>query len=197
MRMIQRDLHRQLREQCLATRQRIEDLVRRLDAAQLVQRTEPTGWSAGEVLEHLCVTEGLYDVPLTKVLATARPDAGAPAREWKSSLFGGWLAEALDRPGKMRAPKAFQPGPTPRSGVVEVFLAQELRRIESMDDAASLDWRAVRLGSPALPGFMPKMNLGDVFRIHVVHVRRHAKQIERVVGKLDPSNRQRVFAAGH
>ena len=182
--MIQRDLHKLLREQCLAVRQRIADVVRPLDGAQLVQRTEPTGWSAGEVLEHLCVTEGLYDVPLSKVLATARPDAGAPTREWRSSLFGGWLADMLERPGKMTAPKAFRPGPTPRNGVLEELLAQELHRIKVMDDAASLDWSAVRIGSPALPSFMPKMNLGDCFRVHVVHVNRHAKQIERVVGKL-------------
>ena len=71
-----------------------------------------------------------------------------------------------------------------RNGVVEAFLAQALERVKVMDDAASLDWRALRMGSPALPGFMPKMNLGDVFRVHVVHVNRHAKQIERVVGKL-------------
>ena len=184
MRMIQRDLHTQLREQCLAVRQRIADLVRPLDGSQLAQRTEPTGWSAGEVLEHLCVTEGLYERPLTKVLTGARPDAGAPTREWKSSLVGGLLASMLEKPAKMKSPKAFQPGPTPRNGVVEAFLAQELERVKVMDDAASLDWRALRMGSPALPGFMPKMNLGDVFRVHVVHVNRHAKQIERVVGKL-------------
>jgi hypothetical protein len=159
-------------------------MVRHLDGAQLMQRTEPTGWSAGEVLEHLCVTEELYERRLPKVLATARPDAGAPAREWKSSLFGGFLAGMLEKPAKMNAPMAFQPGPTPRNGVVEAFLAQELARVKAMDDAASLDWRAVRVGSPALPDFMPKMSLGDVFRVHVVHTTRHAKQIERVVGKL-------------
>lgn len=50
--------------------------------------------------------------------------------------------------------------------------------------APSLDWRAVRLGSPALPSWAPKMNLGDVFKIHVVHVSRHARQIERLILKL-------------
>ena len=184
MRMIQRDLLVQLRQQCLATRQRIADAVRSLDGAQLLQRTEPTGWSAGEVLEHLCVAEGLYEAPLAKILAGARADAGAPAREWKSSLFGGYLAGMLEKPAKLKAPKAFRPGPTPRGGVVEAFLALELRWVKVMDDAASLDWRKHGIGSPALPGFMPKMNLGDVFRIHVVHVTRHAAQIERVVGKL-------------
>jgi hypothetical protein len=53
-----------------------------------------------------------------------------------------------------------------------------------MDDAVSLDWRALRIGSPALPSWAPRFNLGDVFKIRAVHVVRHAGQIERVIGKL-------------
>ena len=78
----------------------------------------------------------------------------------------------------------FRPGPTPRNGVVEAFVAREMRFVQAMDDAASYDWRALRIGSPALPSWAPKMNLGDGFRIHVVHLTRHSHQIERLVGKL-------------
>jgi hypothetical protein len=56
-----------------------------------------------------------------------------------------------------------------------------------MDDAASYDWRALRIGSPALPSWAPKMNVGDGFRIHVVHLTRHSHQIERLVGLLRSS----------
>ena len=34
------------------------------------------------------------------------------------------------------------------------------------------------------PTFLGKWNLGDAFRVHVVHVTRHAKQVERLVGKV-------------
>ena len=111
-------------------------------------------------------------------------DQGAPAREWKPSVIGKFLANILSKPGKVKAPKRFQPGPAPRNGVVEAFLARELEAANQMDAAASLDWRALRVGSPALPSWAPTMNLGDIFNVKVVHLNRHAKQIERVLSKL-------------
>jgi hypothetical protein len=77
-----------------------------------------------------------------------------------------------------------RPGPTPQPGVVEDFLARDRRMIELMDQAGSHDWRALRLWSPAVPVPILRLNLGDVFRIHVVHVRRHLAQMERVVQSL-------------
>ena len=184
MRMIQRDLQKQLGSEIHSTRQRIEAAVRPLDGAQLVERPEPNGWSVGEVLEHLCISSELYDEPTRTLVRTARPDATAPGREWKSSLLGGLIAGALAKPRKMKAPKAFRPGPTPRNGVLEAFLAGEHAVSSMMVEATLLDWRALRMGSPALPRFFPKMNLGDTFRIYAVHTTRHAKQIERVAAQV-------------
>jgi hypothetical protein len=184
MSVTQRELHQRLHTEHLAIRQRIADLVRPIDAARLAQRTEPNGWSAAEVLEHLVISDELYATRIASLVKTARPDAGAPAREWKPTVLGKFLANVLAKPGKVKAPKKFQPGPAPRNGVAETFLARELVAAQTMDDAASLDWRALRIGSPALPSWAPTMNLGDIFNIKVVHLTRHAKQIERVLSKL-------------
>lgn len=43
---------------------------------------------------------------------------------------------------------------------------------------------AVRIKSPALWSWAPTMNLGDGFRIHVIHITRHARQIERLMKQL-------------
>lgn len=184
MSVTQRELHQRLRTEHQAIRQRIADLVKPIDTARLAQRTEPNGWSAAEVLEHLVISDELYASRVATLLKTARPDGGAPAREWKPTVLGKFLATILSKPGKVRAPKKFQPGPSPRNGVAEAFLARELVAAQTMDDAASLDWRALRIGSPALPSWAPTMNLGDIFNIKVVHLTRHAKQIERVLSKL-------------
>jgi hypothetical protein len=90
----------------------------------------------------------------------------------------------LLNPKPLKGPKVFRPGPTPRNGVVEALLGRELKFVQAMDAAASYDWRALRIGSPALPSWAPKMNLGDGFRIHVVHVTRHSRQIARLIGEL-------------
>jgi hypothetical protein len=184
MRLPQRDLHQQLRAEAIATRDRIAALVRPLDASKLNEHSEPNGWSVGQVLEHLCVADELYEAPLAALLRSNRPDAGAPAREWKSSFIGGMIAGSLLKPKALTSPKAFRPGPTPRNGIVETLLARELEFVKTMDDAATYDWRALRISSPALPSWAPKMNLGDGFRIHIVHLTRHARQIERLVGEL-------------
>jgi hypothetical protein len=184
MRLPQRDLHQQLRVEAIATRERIAGMLRSLDSSKVNEHPEPTGWSVGQVLEHLCRADELYEAPFAALMRGARKDAGAPAREWKSSFIGGRIAAALLNPKPLNAPKVFRPGPTPRNGVVETLLAREMNFVQAMDDAAPFDWRALRIGSPALPSWAPKMNLGDGFRIHIVHLTRHSRQIERLVGKL-------------
>jgi hypothetical protein len=184
MRLPQGELHQQLRAEALETRERIAAIVRPLDAAQLNEHPEPNGWSVAQVLEHLCVSDERYEDPLASLLANTRPDAGAPAREWKPSFIGGMIAGSLLKPKPLKSPKVFRPGQTPRNGVAEELLAREMRFVNAMDGAALYDWKALRISSPALPSWAPKMNLGDGFRIHIVHLTRHSHQIERVAGKL-------------
>jgi hypothetical protein len=184
MQMPQRELHDRLRTEALANHQRVATLARALDPERLVRRPTPPGWSVGEVLQHLCVVDELYRQPLLALVNGARPDAGAPARAWRPTLAGNLLVRGLSNPRKMKAPRRMQPGPTPRPGVVEDFLARDRRMIDLMDQAASYDWRALRMWSPAIPVPILRFNLGDVFRIRVVHVRRHLAQMERVVQSL-------------
>ena len=184
MHLKQRDLHKQLRAEAIATRKRIAAMVRLLDSSKINEHPEPARWSVGQVLEHLCVADELYEAPLAALLRDARKDAGAPARDWKPSLIGGRIADALLKPRPLKSPGAFMPGRTPRSGVGEALLAREMKFVKTMDAAASFDWRALKIGSPALPSWAPKVNLGDGFRIHVVHLTRHSHQIARLIEKL-------------
>jgi hypothetical protein len=185
MRQIQRELYQQLRTELVASRERIMAMVRPIDAARLNQHPEPNGWSVGQVLEHLCKSNDLYEKPVLQLLSRTPQDAGAATREWKSSFIGGMIAKSLSNPKPIkRGPSAFRPGAAPRNGVVQALHDGELRFLQAMDDAQSYDWRAVRIASPALPSWAPKMNLGDGFRIHAVHLTRHARQIERLVSKL-------------
>ena len=87
MRLRQRDLYQQLREEEIASRDRIVTLVRPFDEARLNEHPEPKGWSVAQVLEHLCLADELYAKPLAQLLARSPADAGAAAREWKSSFI--------------------------------------------------------------------------------------------------------------
>src|SRR4051794_21352004 len=92
MRLPQRELHERLRTEALANHQRVAALARPLDPERLVRRPVPPGWSVGEVLQHLCVSDELYRAPLLALVNGARPDAAAPAREWRPTFAGGLLA---------------------------------------------------------------------------------------------------------
>ena len=185
--MLQRDLQQSLRSRTIASHARVAELARPLDPEQLVRRAPTGGWSVGEVLEHLCVTYDAYETPMREVLRRARADAAAPLREWKPTVFGGMLARGLEGSKRMWAPKSIRPGSTPRGGVVEQFLAQQLAFAARLDESANYDWRALILSSPLVPKlarFLARLNLGDAYAIHAVHVERHTKQIERVIAAI-------------
>ncbi|MBA3671311.1 MAG: DinB family protein [Gemmatimonadaceae bacterium] len=183
VRIPQRQLHEQLITRARRSRERITALARPLDTGRLLQRPAPDSWSAGELLEHLCLSDEVYAEGRRSLVGRGRTDAGAPLREWRPTLLGALMAWSLESPRPLKAPKAFTPGPSPRNGVVEAYLAIDSAVTRQMDDAAALDWRALRMAPPSLPPVV-RLNLGDVYRISVIHVERHAAQLERIIAKL-------------
>jgi uncharacterized membrane protein len=182
--MLQRDLQQTLRTRTLATRDEVARIARPLDPERLHRRPPDSGWSVGQVLEHLCVSAEIYEAPLQALLRTARVDAAAPLREWKPTAFGRMLVGSLAAPRKLSTPKSMTPSLTPRAAVLEAFLGMHAALVTRIDHAATFDWRALRLSSPAVPRLLrplARLNLGDVFNVFVVHAERHARQIERVV----------------
>jgi hypothetical protein len=177
-------LYRQLRDEAIESRERIAAIVQPLDLAKLNEHPEPQGWSVAQVCEHLVVADERYEDRLQAMLRGATREPDALDRYWTPSFIGGMIAGGLLMPKKLKAPKVFEPGPTPRDGVVETLITRETDFVHAMDDASLLDWKRLRIKSPALPPWAPSMNLGDGFRIHIVHLTRHSHQIERVARAL-------------
>ena len=78
----------------------------------------------------LTVRQPEYGAPVAAYLARtasqSRVDGAArKAREWKPTLIGGLLASVLQKPRPMKTRPVFNPGPTPRNGLLEAFLASE------------------------------------------------------------------------
>ena len=135
------------------------------------------GWSVAQVFEHLCLTNDSYlDGPL--VAAVARSKARGPhEKPWRPSLVGGWLARSLGEGSKsMPAPKRYRVTTPPRDHVVDAFLAGIARTRVLMVEVDGHDL-GVGLSSPVSP--ILRLNLGDAFRILVIHGHRHLAQAER------------------
>ncbi len=135
------------------------------------------GWSVAQVFEHLCVSSYSYlDGPLPQAVAKAVA-RGPSLRAWKPSFVGGWLTRALVEGGKpMSTPKLYRVGREPRPNVVDEFLGSVVRLRKLMHEADGFDL-GTGFASPVSPLF--RINLGDAFRILVVHGHRHLAQAER------------------
>jgi len=135
------------------------------------------GWSVALVFEHLCIcNESYLNGPLPPAVAAAER-RGPWSGEWRPSLVGGWLTRMLmegARPAP--TPRPYRVGPRARANVVDEFLGTVRRIGELMQRADGNDLR-VGLASPVSPLF--RMNVGDAFRILVVHSHRHLAQVER------------------
>lgn len=178
--MRQKDLHDKLSTEMHANHDRIATLARPLDPERLVRRPAPGSWSVGEVLEHLVLMDAIFLKPLIPLVARSRMDATSPYRQYEASFVGRKIAESLENPKPLTSPRAARPR-TPRGGVVEAFLASDTRFDSLMHDASAHDWNLVRLRPPVAPWIPLRINIGDVFNIHMVHVRRHLAQIERIL----------------
>ena len=161
--------------------QRVRDAASTLSPNDLTRQPPGGGWSVGEVLEHLIVSADSYLETLRPIVAAKDRDAVTTATMWKPSLMGGLLVNSFRSPRKRRAPKIYRPGPSPRSGALEEFVArhEELGRLIAA--AGDKEWRRVRLGSPVTP--LIRMNLGDAFAVLVTHAERHAGQVERILAR--------------
>ena len=135
------------------------------------------GWSVAQVFEHLCRANLSYvEGPLPAAVAKAAAH-GESSREWKPTFVGGWLTQALMEGAKPTfSPKLYQVGPEVRANVVDEFLATVRRIRELMAEADGHDLRTM-MRSPVSPLF--RLNVGDAFRVLVVHSHRHLAQAER------------------
>ncbi len=154
---------------------RARALVNGLDAQKLAQKPPDGGWSIAEIFEHLCIADASYvEGCLPPAIAKAKGKAGKP---WKSSLFGGWVRNALANLGKsLRAPKIYRVEQPPRADVVEQWfvLVRKLRALVKSARDADLN---TRLSSPVSK--LIRISLGDALAIPVVHGQRHLAQVER------------------
>ena len=176
---------------------RVKAVAERLDEAQL-RWTPPDGaWGAGQIFEHLCISNDSYLVRLRALIARPNAPRAAADAVWKPSVMGGLLARSVSPQGtrKLSAPKIYRPPPQPRAHVVEEFLRQQEQLRELLTASAALDWRRIRLSSPVTP--LIRLNLGDAFTVLVVHAQRHTGQLERLVARADfPASRAATVEGG-
>ena len=148
-----------------------------LTESKFHERPPDGGWSIAQTFEHLCLSNLSYlEGPIPGALEKARARA-ASARPWRPSFAGRWLANAMLEGGKpVPTVKSWGVSGEPRPNVVDAFLATVERLRAALLEADGHDL-GVGFSSPVAP--LLRLNLGDAFRVLVVHAHRHLAQVER------------------
>ena len=171
-------LRDQLRSGLDALDARLRATVPPLTLAQLAKRPPHGGWSVGEVLEHMCLANEQYLVPMRAMVEDPGAErAGAGA--WKPSFTGGLLVRGLQARVRTKTVARIEPGPVPRPNVLGELLRTHDDVRVLMDRADGLEWRRLRMVSPLMR--LVKPNFGDACLVILRHGERHAGQIERTL----------------
>lgn len=151
-----------------------------LGEAELGRTAPHGGWTVGQVFDHLIVSNSLYYGAIEKALERARPSSHS---KWRPSLLGRLLANSLSPRSSRRvpAPRVFKPGAKPSANVVKLFLESQERFRALARRATAVDLSRTRVSSPVSP--LIRINLGDAFRMIVVHEQRHLGQIRRILAE--------------
>lgn len=155
-----------------------------LSAEQLHWQPPGGGWSVAQVFEHLAASNESYLIRIPEVLQRAHTAGGAPNGViWKPSFFGKLLIRSLEPSStrSMPAPKIWRPTHTRPDGALERFIRSQEQLAALIPTAREVDLTRTRVASPA--SRLVRVNLGDVFRILVVHGQRHLGQVRRVMGE--------------
>lgn len=153
-----------------------------LDGTQLNWQPGPRSWSVLQVLEHLATGAELY----LPVLRTAIDRGLAEGTLGTAIARGGWVERLFLRslaskvkmkaPGKLAIRGASDLDPTT---VVERWATAHRDIAAQALRGRELDPNRVRITSPL--SSLLRLGLGAAFTVLVVHERRHAAQIDRII----------------
>ena len=154
-----------------------------LSRAQLHWTPPDGGWSVAQVFAHLATANGSYVGPLRRAI---QDDLGAGPRAhstWRPSFFGGMLIRSLEPSARrgLPSPKSWRPTGGQPTASLENFLDSQAAILELLRAARDVDLVRARLSSP-VSRFI-RLNVGDAFRVFVVHDWRHLGQVRRVMAR--------------
>lgn len=156
------------------------DALEALGAAERDATPPDGGWSVGQVLDHLAISNEEYLVLIRQLLERGRAMPQAPGHAtWKPRLVAGFLWRSLAKEGnRLPAPKQIRPRAAPPADALARYQASLAGFDALLPTTTELPWNALVGRSPLSKLVRP--NLGDALMTVVVHCERHHRQIARV-----------------
>ena len=151
-----------------------------LTSAQLNWKPRPEAWSIGQCLEHLCISNEVYVVP---IVASLGSHGDGPVDEITPGWFGRWFIRTYIDPAtqkkRARAPKKIAPVASRiDASILDRFIASNASVREIIARAQAYDVNRVRFANPFVP--LIRFTVGTGLELLTRHNHRHLRQAERV-----------------
>ena len=155
-----------------------------LDVHDLIWKPSSEKWSIIECIEHINISNKIYMIDIKSVLEDQNIDSGKLPEQYKSTIFGNFLANSLApkngkitrklKTAKFLEPSIFENDTAP---VIFEFRKQQNELLEMLDKAKQVDINKIKI-----PSFIKifKLNIGDAFRVMINHEKRHLLQAKYV-----------------
>lgn len=162
-----------------ANDQTVQSMAAGLTVKQLNWQPAPGSWSVGQCLEHLCITNEAYLVPISAALEE-QPDS--PVEQITPGWFGAWFLRNFVEPSptgkRVPAPSKIRPAAQVDLSVIDRFLSDNKSCRELILHARTKNVNHIRFWNPLVPGI--RFTVGTGLEIIVSHECRHLLQAERV-----------------
>jgi len=154
-------------------------VARSLTPEELNWRPRPGGWSIGQCLDHLRITNEVYCPAIARALTGRRPGA---VEEITIGWFGAWFIRNYIEPSAVtrrgRAPRKVVPRTDVDPSVLDRFLESSRVARDLVYRAGDYDVNRIRFRNPFIP--VVHFTVGTGLEILSRHQRRHLLQAERV-----------------
>jgi hypothetical protein len=152
-----------------------------LNKTEINIRPAQNSWSIGECFEHLIRSNSPY-IEYYKDALKNNSNNSAEKIPFKHSLIGRLIIKSVKPSTKMKVktPVAFNPiNSSIEENIVHNFLEMHKTIMELIAKCKSVDLSGIKIHSPF--NKLVRYNLGDSFKITMLHSRRHIQQAERVM----------------
>ena len=160
---------------------RAATLLTGLTPAQLNWKPNPGTWSVGQCLEHLCLSNEVYVIPISQALAETPT---APVDEIAPGWFARWFIQRYIEPSQQKRPARAPRKVSPVASALDLSIGERFTASNDairsvMARAREVDVNRVRFRNPFVP--VIRFTVGTGLLILARHNHRHLGQAERVV----------------
>ena len=153
-----------------------------LSVEQLNWKPSEKGWSIGQCLDHLIITNNLEFPAVNNALTADYRNPFWSKIPFLPSIFGKLMIHFMkpESTRKFKAPKTFQPSKSEISEhIVQDFIDHQKEVLELFEQGKTLDLHKTKIVSPV--SNLITYSLADALTILVVHEQRHFNQATRVM----------------